>query len=104
MLKLSHDLHFQDLYEHAGLAQLDAAFLQALAAIDAPLCEKLATARRNPATLEAKQESALFLELVRVANGRYIAELAHPLLLWIAHVSELLPECCPGVRIGTLRQ
>ena len=74
MLKLSHDLHFQDLYEHAGLAQLDAAFLQALAAIDAPLCEKLATARRNPATLEAKQESALLLELAPHVDD-FIAEL-----------------------------
>ncbi len=74
MLKLPHDLRFHDLYEHAGLARLDAAFVRALAAIDAPLSEKLTAARAKPQSIDGKQESALLLELAPHVDD-FIAEL-----------------------------
>jgi NADPH-dependent glutamate synthase beta subunit-like oxidoreductase/NAD(P)H-flavin reductase len=55
-------LSFPDLYAQAGLARLDARFVAHLQAADSALAERL-TAARAAAQLDAKEESALILEL-----------------------------------------
>src|SRR6266699_3246390 len=63
MLKLAHGLSFAELHERHGLARLDAAFLGFLEASDSALKPRLLAARQNPASLDAKAESALILEI-----------------------------------------
>ena len=63
MLKLAHGLAFPDLYQLDGLLRVDAAFVAALAHDDPALAERLTSARADPATLEAKQESELLIAL-----------------------------------------
>ncbi len=62
-LTLGFGLGFHDLYDHAGLARLDRAFLEHLAADDACLANRLLTARAAPDSLEAKTESELLIDL-----------------------------------------
>ncbi len=62
-LSLSHGLRFADLYEPAGLARLDALFLEHLAAANAELHAALAAARGNPDAIERKAESDLLIAL-----------------------------------------
>jgi NADPH-dependent glutamate synthase beta subunit-like oxidoreductase/NAD(P)H-flavin reductase len=62
-LVLGHGLAFEDLYERAGLIRLDASFLEHLGAADVGLFNRLAAARRDPATLDRAAEGALLLEL-----------------------------------------
>ncbi len=63
MLRLGFEVHFADLYERAGLLKVDAAFLHELDACDAALRTRLTDARRDPAAIEAKQESQLLIDL-----------------------------------------
>jgi NADPH-dependent glutamate synthase beta subunit-like oxidoreductase/NAD(P)H-flavin reductase len=63
MLKLAYGLSFAELYGRDGLARVDAAFLEFLGASDAALKARLLAARENPASLDAKAESALILEI-----------------------------------------
>ena len=56
-------LGFNDLYDHAGLARLDRAFVAYLEAADTALTGRLLAARCFPDGLEAKDESRLLLEL-----------------------------------------
>jgi NADPH-dependent glutamate synthase beta subunit-like oxidoreductase/NAD(P)H-flavin reductase len=56
-------LAFEDLYEHDGLARLDALFLERLAAAEPQLHVDLLRARSAPESLAAKQESELLLAL-----------------------------------------
>jgi NADPH-dependent glutamate synthase beta subunit-like oxidoreductase/NAD(P)H-flavin reductase len=56
-------LTFADLYRREGLARLDGRFLSELAQGDAELHARLASARSQPDTLPAKEESALLLAL-----------------------------------------
>jgi NADPH-dependent glutamate synthase beta subunit-like oxidoreductase/NAD(P)H-flavin reductase len=63
MLNLGFDLQFSDLYERQGLIAVDAAFLAELAASDAALHARLIAARREPAGVDAKQESQLLIDL-----------------------------------------
>ena len=74
MLKLPHGLTFPDLYVRAGLMQLDAAFLRALAAADEALCGQLGAARADAAAISAKDESALLIALAPHLED-FIAEL-----------------------------
>ena len=74
MLKLSHGLSFSDLYHRDGLLRLDAAFLQALAASEGALCERLRESRLNPEALATKQESELLIALAPHVDD-FIAEL-----------------------------
>ena len=60
-LSLSHGLRFADLYEPAGLARLDAAFLAHLAAANPDLHGALVAARGNPEAVERKAESDLLI-------------------------------------------
>ena len=62
-LTLGFGLGFHDLYDHAGLARLDRAFLERLAADDACLANRLLIARAAPDSLEAKAESELLIDL-----------------------------------------
>jgi NADPH-dependent glutamate synthase beta subunit-like oxidoreductase/NAD(P)H-flavin reductase len=62
-LSLAHGLAFADLYRPAGLARIDALFLDALGAADAGLASGLAAARTNPCGLDAKAESELLIAL-----------------------------------------
>src|SRR5262245_60689276 len=62
-LKLSQGFTFTDLYQPAGLARLDQAFLAVLDAADAPLGANLKAARTEPGALAAKAESELLLAI-----------------------------------------
>ncbi|MEI7607486.1 MAG: FAD-dependent oxidoreductase [Rhodospirillaceae bacterium] len=62
-LSLGFGLGFGDLYEAAGLARVDHAFLTFLAVADEGLEGRLLAARCFPDGLDAKAESALLLEL-----------------------------------------
>ncbi len=62
-LTLGFGLEFNDLYDHVGLARLDRAFLEQLAAADQPLANRLLAARAAPDGLEAKAESELLIDL-----------------------------------------
>ncbi|TAN54790.1 MAG: pyridine nucleotide-disulfide oxidoreductase, partial [Betaproteobacteria bacterium] len=63
VIALGFGLDFKDLYDHAGLARLDAAFIAFLAEAEAPLAERLAAARAAPDALAAKTESDLLIDL-----------------------------------------
>jgi NADPH-dependent glutamate synthase beta subunit-like oxidoreductase/NAD(P)H-flavin reductase len=62
-LTLAHGLRFEDLYEPAGLARLDAQFLKDLGSSDPALLGRLAAARADASGLDAKAESQLILDL-----------------------------------------
>ena len=62
-LALKHGLAFEDLYRRDGLVRLDAAFVAHLAAADVVLHDRLAMARRDPRSLDAKDESDLIVAL-----------------------------------------
>ncbi|HVM86137.1 MAG TPA: pyridine nucleotide-disulfide oxidoreductase, partial [Candidatus Binatia bacterium] len=62
-LRLAHGLRFEDLYEPAGLAEIDRHFLSTLRASDEGLAGRLAAARAEPASLDAKAESQLILDV-----------------------------------------
>ena len=62
-LHLAANLCFNDLYETAGLARVDAAFLTHLQSIDASLSERLQQARLQPDALSAREESDLLIAL-----------------------------------------
>ncbi|MDB5810530.1 MAG: hypothetical protein JWN94_2652, partial [Betaproteobacteria bacterium] len=74
MLKLSHGLEFPDLYSRNGLMRVDAAFLAALEAADAALCEQLRLARGQTDLLTNKQESELLIALAPHVDD-FIAQL-----------------------------
>ncbi|MEI8397028.1 MAG: FAD-dependent oxidoreductase [Rhodospirillaceae bacterium] len=57
-------LTFKSLYDHGGLARVDAVFLEYLGAADQALANRLLAARAEPGALEAKAESELLLALV----------------------------------------
>ena len=61
MLRLRHNLAFEDLYSRAGLLKLDAAFLDYVAEGDAALAGRLRAARRDPPA--RKDESELLVAL-----------------------------------------
>jgi NADPH-dependent glutamate synthase beta subunit-like oxidoreductase/NAD(P)H-flavin reductase len=63
MLTLAHGLTFADLYSVDGNGRLDALFVAHLRAADAPLADRLAVARADPAILPLKDESALLIEV-----------------------------------------
>src|SRR4051812_25417856 len=54
-------LSFADLYEHEGLARLDALFLERLGEADPALCAALRQGRADPGALAPKQESELLI-------------------------------------------
>ena len=62
-LRLQHGVSFADLHDREGLARVDAAFIAHLAGSDADLHNRLVAARRDPATLDAKAESQLLIDL-----------------------------------------
>src|SRR5262245_19968607 len=62
-LVLAHGLRFEDLYDPAGLARLDAESLRSLHETDSRLTRRLPAARAEPTALEAKAESQLLLDL-----------------------------------------
>jgi len=62
-LALGFDRAFEDLYDRDELKALDLRFLAALEEADAGLHSRLLAARRDPAALEAKQQSALLIAL-----------------------------------------
>src|SRR5713226_10223256 len=74
MLKLAHGLSFAELHARAGLAKLDAAFVDFAGTADSALKPRLLAARENPASLDAKAESALILEIAPHLDD-FIAEL-----------------------------
>ena len=74
MLKLAFGLSFAELYRRDGCARLDAAFLDSLGASDAGLKLRLLAARADPASFDAKAESALILEIAPHLDD-FLAEL-----------------------------
>src|SRR5882757_9377205 len=62
-LALKHGLQFDDLHRRAGLARIDAFFVEHLREGDVELHNQLLTARRDPGALEAKAESELIIAL-----------------------------------------
>src|SRR5271165_1643852 len=62
-LTLRHGLVFADLYRRDGLVRLDTAFMEQLKTADVGLFNRLATARRAPDALAAKDHSELLVEL-----------------------------------------
>jgi NADPH-dependent glutamate synthase beta subunit-like oxidoreductase/NAD(P)H-flavin reductase len=75
-LVLEHGLSFADLYDRAGLARVDAAFMAHLQAADVGLFSRLATARRAPDALDGKDESELLIELAPYLED-FVAALFH---------------------------
>ena len=73
-LSLSFGFRFEQLYDPAGLAAIDAHFLTQLAVADVALHARLCEARRAPDTLAAKAESELLLALAPHQED-YLAEL-----------------------------
>ncbi|MBV5324139.1 MAG: pyridine nucleotide-disulfide oxidoreductase, partial [Rhodospirillaceae bacterium] len=62
-LALAHGLRFEDLYNPAGLARLDALFLTDLGAGDPALLGRLLAGRAAPKSLDDKAQSQLILDL-----------------------------------------
>jgi NADPH-dependent glutamate synthase beta subunit-like oxidoreductase/NAD(P)H-flavin reductase len=62
---LAHGLSFDDLYGHAGLARLDAAFVAWLQGANVDAHARLMAARATPDALPVKEESNLLIELAR---------------------------------------
>ncbi len=62
-LRLAHGLAFADLYSVDGLARLDSLYLDALAASEPALAERLGAARGAPHSLAPKAESELLIAL-----------------------------------------
>ena len=62
-LTLGYGFAFHELYERDALERLDGVFLEFVAKVDAPLCQRLVSARSDPAALAAKDESQLLLSL-----------------------------------------
>ncbi|MCX7891776.1 MAG: FAD-dependent oxidoreductase [Burkholderiales bacterium] len=92
-LALAFGFDFPDLYRRDGLARLDARFLEFLAAADGTLAGRLALARARPASLDAKEESALILALAPHLE-RFLSQLfgiADDLLALAARHDELAP-------------
>ncbi len=73
-LALPFGLAFEDLYERAGLVRLDEIFLQELKSADAPLQERLLSARHAPEALTPKQHSELIIEVAPYVED-FIAQL-----------------------------
>ena len=63
MLTPGFDLSFTDLYARGGLLKVDAAFLTELASSDMAVWTRLIAARKDAATLDAKTESQLLIDL-----------------------------------------
>ncbi|HWA48390.1 MAG TPA: pyridine nucleotide-disulfide oxidoreductase, partial [Dongiaceae bacterium] len=61
-LRLAHGLRFEELYDPAGVAKIDALFLAALRQTDEGLAGRLLAARAEPKSLDAKAESSLIIE------------------------------------------
>ena len=62
-LDLAFGLAFKDLYDDEGLGRVDAAFLDALEALDGDLVARLNAARADPESLDDKAEADLLLQL-----------------------------------------
>lgn len=62
-MQLGFGISFEDLYTRDGLVKLDSAFVSQLAGQDAPLHNRLVTARANPDALPAKDESQLLIDI-----------------------------------------
>ena len=73
-LTLADDFQFAELYDPAGLARLDARFLDWLAAEDAELGGRLGAARAAPDALDAIALSQLVVELAPLVE-RFVARL-----------------------------
>ncbi len=73
-LKLADDFAFAELYDPAGLARLDARFLDWLGAEDAELSSRLTAARAAPEALDAIALSQLLVELSPLVE-RFLARL-----------------------------
>jgi NADPH-dependent glutamate synthase beta subunit-like oxidoreductase/NAD(P)H-flavin reductase len=71
---LAFDLRFEDLFDDAGLARVDAAFLRDLHALDASLAGRLAGARADPSGLAAKEEAELLIAVAEHLDD-FIGEL-----------------------------
>jgi NADPH-dependent glutamate synthase beta subunit-like oxidoreductase/NAD(P)H-flavin reductase len=63
VLRLGFGAEFQDLYDTAGLARLDGAFLEMLERTAPQLAERLVAARNQPESLLAKARSELIIAL-----------------------------------------
>jgi NADPH-dependent glutamate synthase beta subunit-like oxidoreductase/NAD(P)H-flavin reductase len=63
MLRLAHGLEFADLHTADGAARIDERFVAHLARADASAAERLLRARAAPASLAAKDESALLIDV-----------------------------------------
>src|SRR5262245_54464131 len=61
-LRLAHGLRFEELYDPAGVAKIDALFLAALRQTDEGLAGRLLAARAEPKSFDAKAESSLIIE------------------------------------------
>src|SRR5262249_12029268 len=62
---LAHGLSFPDLYDRAGLARLDAAFIDWLKEVNVDAHARLLAARTAPDALAAKDESHLLIDVAR---------------------------------------
>ena len=62
-LQLAFGFRFEDLYDAQALERLDRTFIESLARFDPALAFRVAEARLDPSALDAKQESALLLEV-----------------------------------------
>ena len=62
-LRLASGLSFEDLYDRAGIARIDALFVSHLQAVDLELHNRFVAARAAPDDIEDKAESELLLDL-----------------------------------------
>jgi NADPH-dependent glutamate synthase beta subunit-like oxidoreductase/NAD(P)H-flavin reductase len=74
MLELAHGIAFADLYTVAGARRIDELFVAHLQRADAALAERLVQARAAPASLAAKDESALLIAVAPHVED-FVAEL-----------------------------
>src|SRR6185437_3325443 len=74
MLRLAHGFEFPDLYCVDGAARIDARFVAHLTRADAPLTERFERARAAPASLSAKEEATLLIDVAPHVED-FLAEL-----------------------------
>ncbi|MDQ2970971.1 MAG: hypothetical protein M3R34_07520, partial [Acidobacteriota bacterium] len=82
---------YQDLHREERLADLDSAFLAALAAEDPALADRLAAYRREPAAFDPLSRSKLLVDAARPL-GRFVAALFGIEREWQAQIEVARPE------------
>ena len=68
-MQIGFDFSFEDLYDRAGLAKLDAKFIRELSSSDVAIHNRLVSARANPESLSDKDHSQLIIDSAPFVEG-----------------------------------